>query len=350
MPIDWSAFVDLVRRHRRFLLTTHVRPDGDGLGSMLALADTLRRLGKTSRLVVASFLPPRYDFLDPARQVRHFEPPGDEYRDAEAIVVLDTGTWNQLGDFGALMRSLDVPKAVIDHHVTQDDLGAVRFIDTTAEATGRLVYEAVTALGGPFSAEAARSLFVALAMDTGWFRHPNTTPATFALAAELQRAGADPTAAYEWLFEQNTPGRLRLTGLVLERLRLECAGRVAYTEIRRGDYEATGSTPRDSEDLVNYTRSIAGVEVGLFFMEQPRGGVKVSFRSRQHLDVARLAEQFGGGGHKLASGAILDTTLAEARTRVLDSVRAALEASAASPVPSESAHGRTADHSADRSP
>ena len=102
---------------------------------------------------------------------------------------------------------------------------------------------------------------------------------------------------------------------------------MALTEIRRGDYELTGSTPQDSEDLVNYTRSIAGVEVGLFFMEQPRGGVKVSFRSRQAVDVARLAERFGGGGHKLASGAILETTLADARTRVLEAVRTALESS-----------------------
>jgi phosphoesterase RecJ-like protein len=326
MPIDWSPFLELVRRHQRFLLTTHVRPDGDGLGSMLALADVLENQGKSAKLAVASFLPPRYDFIDPKRKVRHFFAPGEEFRDAEVAIVLDTGTWNQLGDFGPFLRSLNVPKAVIDHHLTQDDLGATRFVDATAEATGRLVYEAVTTMGGPLSPEAAHCLFVALAMDTGWFRHPNTTPATFRLAAELESAGADPTAAYERLFEYNSLGRLRLTGLVLERLRLECGGRVAYTEIRRGDYEASGSTPQDSEDLVNYTRSIAGVEVGLFFMEQPRGGVKVSFRSRQHLDVARLAEQFGGGGHKLASGAILETTLAEARTRVLDAVRSALDA------------------------
>jgi phosphoesterase RecJ-like protein len=327
MPIDWSPFCDLVRRHQRFLLTTHVRPDGDGLGSMLALADVLQEQGKTVQMTVASVLPPRYDFLDPTGRIRRFDPPGDEFRVADMAIVLDTGTWNQLGDFGKLLRSMPVPRAVIDHHLTQDDLGASRFVDATAEATGRLVYEAVTALGGPLSADAAHNLFVALAMDTGWFRHPNTTPRTFTLAADLQKAGANPTSAYERLFEHNSLGRLRLTGLVLERLRLECGGRVAYTEIRQGDYEVTGSTPQDSEDLVNYTRSIAGVEVGLFFMEQPRGGVKVSFRSRQDVDVARLAEQYGGGGHKLASGAILETTLAEARTRVLEAVRTLLDAS-----------------------
>jgi bifunctional oligoribonuclease and PAP phosphatase NrnA len=326
MSLDWSPFVDLVRRHQRFVLSTHIRPDGDGLGSMLALADVLEAppLSKTVRMTVASVLPPRYDFLDPTRRVRRFEPPGDAYRDVEAAIVLDTGTWNQLGDFGDFLRTLPVPKAVIDHHLTQDDLGAVRLVDTTAEATGRLIFEAITALGGPIPASAAHSLFVALAMDTGWFRHNNTTPATFTLASDLVRAGARPTEAYECLFEQSTLGRLALMGLVLSRLQLAHKGRVAYTEIRRDDYATTGALPQDSEDLVNYTRSLAGVEVGLFFMEQPRGGVKVSFRSRR-IDVARLAERFGGGGHRLASGAILDTTLDDARARVLAAVGEVLD-------------------------
>jgi phosphoesterase RecJ-like protein len=326
MPLDWAPFVDLVRRRRRFLLTTHVRPDGDGLGSMLALADVLERHGKTCKLTVASVLPPRYDFLDPNRRVRRFELPGDEYKDVEAAIVLDTGTWNQLGDFGNFLRSLTVPKLVIDHHVTQDDLGAVRLVDPTAEATGRLVYEAITALGGPLPESAAHALFVALAMDTGWFRHSNTTAATLTLAAALIRAGARLTAAYENLFECDSLGRLKLKGLVLDRIQVTAGGRVAYTEIRRGDYEATGAVPQDSEDLVNYALSLAGVEVGLLFMEQPRGGIKVSFRSRGRVDVARLAETFGGGGHRPAAGATLDTLLADAKTRVLAAVEAALPA------------------------
>jgi bifunctional oligoribonuclease and PAP phosphatase NrnA len=326
MPIDWTPLVDLVRRSRRFLLTTHVRPDGDGLGSMLALADTLEARGKAVRMTVASTLPPRYDFLDPRRRVRRFEAPGADYRDADAVIVLDTGTWNQLGDLGTLLRSLDAPKVVIDHHLTQDDLGAVRLVDTTAEATGRLVYEAVTALGGPLKPEAAHCLFVALAMDTGWFRHPNTTAATLDLAGRLVAAGARPTGAYEDLFERNTPGRLKLRGLVLERLTPAHGGRVCWSEIRGGDYEAVGATPQDSEDLVNDTKSVAGVEVGLLFMEQPRGGIKVSFRSRERIDVARLAESFGGGGHRLAAGAVLQTSLDEARRLVLAAVSASLDA------------------------
>lgn len=325
MAADWAPFVDFVSRHRRFVLTTHIRPDGDGLGSMLALAEVLERLGKQVQLTVASTLPERYRFLDPGGKIERFELPGEPWRQADAAVVLDTGTWNQLGSFSHFLREFPGAKAVIDHHLTQDDLGAQRFVDVKAEATGRLVFEAIEALGGPLLESVAGALFVALAMDTGWFRHSNTTAATFELAGRLVQAGARPDLLYDHLFEQSTLPRLKLTGLVLDRLQLIGDNRVAYTVIRRSDYQATGATPQDSEDLINYTRSLKGVEVGLLFMEQPKGGVKVSFRSRARVDVARLAEHFGGGGHRLASGAVVEAPLEEACTRVLEAVVAALD-------------------------
>lgn len=323
--VDWTPFVDLVRRHQHFLITTHVRPDGDGLGSQLALAESLRGLGKTVRIVISSDLPPRYAFLNGQGWIERFQPPGDPWRAAEVVLVLDTGTWNQLADFGPFLQTLTCPRAVLDHHQTQDDLKALRFIDTKAEATGRLVYEAIKALGTPLTQTAAEALYVALAMDTGWFRHSNTVAATMELAAALIRAGARPDHLYDQLFEQNRLPRLKLTGVVLERLETMAAGRIAFTEIRHGDYAATGATPPDSEDLINYTRSIKGVEVGLLFMEQPRGGIKISFRSRNQINVAKIAEKFGGGGHKLASGATLNASLQEAKNLVLDAVRAALD-------------------------
>src|SRR5437899_633963 len=326
MPLDWSPLVDLIRRHQRFLLTTHIRPAGDGIGSMQALGRVLRQQGKEVQLVIASTMPPRYHFLDPEKRIELFAPPGDRWRNAEVVLVLDTGTWNQLGSFGPFLKPLPAAKGVIDHHLTQDDLGAIRLVDGTAEATGRLVCEAIEALGVPLTADAANDLFVALAMDTGWFRHSNATAATFSLAAKLVTAGARPELLHEHLFEQSTLSRVRLNGLVEERVQLACNGRVAHTEVHRADYAATGATPQDTEDLVNITRSIAGVEVGLFFMEQPRGGVKVSFRSRARVDVARIAEQFGGGGHRLASGAVIESTLEDARARVLQAVAAALSA------------------------
>jgi bifunctional oligoribonuclease and PAP phosphatase NrnA len=326
MPVDWKPFVELVKKHRSFLLTTHIRPDPDGLGSQLGLADALRNMGKEVHLVISSTWPPRYDFLDPERVIRRFTLPGEEYRQVEAVIIVDTGTWNQLGDFGTFLKTLKVPKVVIDHHISQDDLGAQRFVDTTAEASGRLVHEAVQALGQPITSPAANFLFAALATDTGWFRHKNTTAATYALAEKLVAAGAAPTYLYDQIYEQNTLARLNLMGLVLQRLRIVDDGLVAYTEVRREDYAATGAIPQDTEDMVNFARSLAGVEVGIFFLEQPAGGIKISFRSREKIDVARIAEIFGGGGHRLASGAVLACSLADAEARVLAEVRKALVA------------------------
>jgi bifunctional oligoribonuclease and PAP phosphatase NrnA len=324
MPLDWSPLIELVRQHHRFLLTTHVRPDGDALGSMLALAEALREQGKEVRTVVASHVAARYAFLYPEGSVEYFEPNDSLHKFAQVVIVLDTSAWGQLGSFGNFLRTLAVPKVVIDHHTTQDDLGATRLVDTSVEATGRLVYEVFLALGAHLTPTAADCLFVALATDTGWFHHNNMTKATFPLAAELVAAGARPAFLYDQLFEQNTLPRLKLMGLVLDRLQVINGGLVAHTEIRRADYEATGATPMDSEDLVNYPRSVKGVEVGLLFMEQPRGGIKVSFRARSRVDVARVAEMFGGGGHRLAAGAVLTTTLEDARARVLEAVRHAL--------------------------
>ena len=161
---------------------------------MLALATTLEQRGKQVRLLIASTMPGRYRFLDPEGRIEQFSQPEEEYRKTNAVIVLDTGTWNQLGNFGPFMQSLSVPKVVIDHHPTQDDLDAKRFVDISAEATGRLVFEAIKALNDPLPAGVASNLFVALAMDTGWFRHSNTTAASLSLAAEFVHAGAGRVA------------------------------------------------------------------------------------------------------------------------------------------------------------
>jgi phosphoesterase RecJ-like protein len=326
MPLDWSPLLDVVRRCHRFLLTTHIRPDGDALGSMIALEEVLRSLGKEVRMVVASHVATRYHFLPAVERVAFFELPGDPWRATDAVVVLDTGAWAQLSSFGTFLKSLDVPKLVIDHHQTLDDLGAVRLVDVSAEATGRLVFEAARALRVPLTKSMADHLFMALAMDTGWYRHSNTTGESFALAAELVKAGTSPEYLYEMIYEQSSLARLKLTGVALARMQVVADGRVAFTEIRLSDYEATGAHPMDSEDLVTYTRSVRGVEVGLLFLEQPRGGIKVSFRSRDLIDVARLAERFGGGGHRAAAGATIQSSLEQARERVLQATHAALEA------------------------
>jgi phosphoesterase RecJ-like protein len=323
MPLDWSPLVEFLRTHDRPLLMTHIRPDADGLGSQLAVHSALTALGKKPRVAIASKLLPRYAFLDPQRQtIEDFKPAA--FADRDCVVVLDTGTWNQLGDFGDWLKASPLPRAVVDHHRTQDDLGGLQFVDTTAEATGRLAYEIIQALGGPIDKAAASNLFMALATDTGWFRHPNATPATFALAAVLTDLGAEPTKLYEHLYEAAPLARFRLTGVALERLQVRAGGRVAFTEIYLTDYAKTGAVPGDTEDLINYPRSVEGVEVGLVFIEQPGGGTKISFRARSLVDVSKVAEQFGGGGHRLASGARTNLPLPETRDQVLAAVEAAL--------------------------
>ena len=325
MPVDWSPFVEFVRSHQKFLIMTHVRPDGDALGSEIGLACALRQLGKSVRVAVASDLGPRYEFANSvSTPIERFRGPGDEFRDIDAIIVVDTGTWTQLGDFGPFMRSMACGKAVIDHHRTQDDIGGLRFVDTSAEAAGRLVYEATMALGVPLTAEAANAIFLALATDTGWFRHSSVEPRTFDLAEELVRAGARPTPLYDSVYAASTLARMRLTGRALERMQAEAGGRIVHTEVRLSDYADTGAIPPDTEDLINYPRAVAGVEIALVFIEQKDGGTKVSFRGKEAHDVGKLAERFGGGGHKMASGATVPRPLAETRTAVLEAAVAAL--------------------------
>ncbi len=325
MAIDWQLLPPWLQKVRNVILVTHMRPDGDGIGSQLALAEALRSKGIKVRVVIPTSFPARYRFLDPEQEITVFTPPGDELRDADGIIVMDTGTWNQLGKFADFMKSMDVPKLVIDHHLTQDDLNATRLVDITAEATGRLTFEAIQALGQAVTPRMAECLFTALAMDTGWFRHNNTSHRSFALAAQLVEAGARPEVLYRELFENNSLGRHKLTGLILERTTLAANGLIAHTFIQASDYAQTGAMPPDSEDMVNWTLSLQGVEIGLLFIEQPAGGTKVSFRSKKKLNVGRLAEQFGGGGHAAAAGAIVHAPLNEVREQVLLAVIRAMD-------------------------
>lgn len=326
MPLEWSPFVAFVRRHQRFLITTHVRPDGDALGSQLALASALEKLGKKVHRVIASPLPARYRHIDPNLQIEKFAHPGEHLLACDAIIVVDTGTWNQLGNLADFVRNSAAEKFVIDHHQTQDNLGGDRLVDTGAEACGRLVKDAIGALDVPIDAALAELLFLAISTDTGWFRHSNASAETFRTAGDLVANGANPTRTYERIYESHTLPRLHLIGLALNRLVTFADGKVAATEVYLSDYTATGAVPLDTEDLINYPRSLAGVEIALLFIEQPEGGIKVSFRSRSAIDVARLAEQFAGGGHQRAAGATVAGTLVEVRDRVLAATLPLVEA------------------------
>jgi phosphoesterase RecJ-like protein len=329
MSIDWTPLADLIETHDRFLVTTHVRPDGDALGSEIGMLGLLRQKGKDVRVVNASRTPPRYDFLDPTGNVfEHFGTavtPAD-LADREVAVILDLSAWSQLGDMAGVIREFRGPRLVIDHHVSQDDLGATFLKDTSAEATGTLIVRAIRALGGTFTREVATGLLTAIAMDTGWFHHPNTQPSTLRTVADLVEAGASIDEIYRLLFERNSLGRLRLMGETLSGLTTDFHDRIAYATVTRDALERSGAIPQDTEDLVDFTVSLKGVEVGLLFLEQSRGGIKLSIRSRQGLDCSRLAARFGGGGHRAAAGATLPDPLADSVARVVNAVRQELAA------------------------
>ncbi len=324
--IDWPRFVELIGGHQRFLLVSHVRPDCDAVGSELALAGMLEQLGKDVWIVNAFAVPPNLRFLDPQRKLKQLgvDVQAGQLDSREVIVVLDTTAWVQLGAMAEVIRTSKARKLVIDHHVSEDDLGAELFKYGEAEATGRLVLEAGEALGVRLTPEIAQPLFAAIATDTGWFRFASTGAETFRAAARLLEAGAQPDRLFKDLYETESLARLRLTGRTLARTQTELDGRLIYTWVERGDFEATGAVPSDTEDLINMTLTVGGTEVALILVET-KTGFKVSFRSRCELDCSRIAEQFGGGGHRRAAGAQLREPLATGREKVLAAVRAAME-------------------------
>lgn len=333
MNMDWSPLKSVIARYDRFLITTHIRPDGDALGSAIGMAGLLRQFGKDVRIVNANHTPARYDYLDPDRtRIEHFgtQVLPDDLTDREVLIILDLSSWGQLGEMADWLKAFPGPRLVIDHHVSEDDMGAHFIKDVHAEATGTLVLRAIRALGGTLDPEISTALLTAISMDTGWFRHPSTCPQTLHDAAELIAGGASIAEIYRLLFERNTLGRLKMMGETLANLSTDFHNRIVYASVTREDFERTGAVPAETEDLVDYTVTVAGAEVGLLFIEQKRGGIKMSVRSRVGFDCAELARRFGGGGHRAAAGAILPDPMSESVPLVLAAIRETLTRSVSS--------------------
>jgi len=328
MTIDWQRFSDIVAASNTFLLTSHIRPDCDALGSVLGMALVLESLGKEVRIVTGDPVPPNLAFIDPDHRIEHLggEVTLQDLAHLDVMMVLDTSAWAQLGPMGDVLRADRKVKMVLDHHVSEDDLGAEIFKNTSAEATGRLVAEAAEQLGVPLTAEIATPLFAAQATDTGWYRFGSTTGDALRIAAKLVDAGAVPQTIYSEIHEQDSLGRLRLRGMVLARTETELDGRLAHTYVRIDDFEKAGAVPSDTEDVINLTLAIKGVEFAVILVEQASGNFKLSFRSRCGVDCAQLAQQFGGGGHKAAAGAGIDGPFDDAQPKVLAAVREAMQA------------------------
>jgi phosphoesterase RecJ-like protein len=306
-----------LREHQRFAILSHVRPDGDALGSQLALALSLRELGKDVRVWNEDGMLEKYSFVPSAKLLS--KPPSVS-EDVDVAVALDTAIQNRLGTTLAAIRSAKI-WINIDHHPSNPGYGDIVYVDPTAPATGQILFELIKNQNFPLTREIAENLYVAISTDTGSFQYPNTTAHTFELAAELVSAGVDVGRVSRELYENYPRRRSELLRELLATMRFEAGGRVASFSLSLNLAHQLGVLPEDNEGLIDHLRAIRGVVVAVFFEELPEGKVRVSMRSKsENVDVRAICERFGGGGHVLAAGARVRGTLEEVKGKILEAI------------------------------
>ena len=314
------AFHEFVAKHSRFLLTTHVNPDGDGLGSEIAVALWLRALGKQVRVLNDSPVPAAYTFLTRHVSIEIFEPEAAEraFDEAEALIVLDVSNRQRIGRLAPLLDRHLAPIAVVDHHVTHaEGFGQVNVIEPEASATGEIVYDLIRESGRELDADLAEALYVALMTDTGSFRFSNTDSHAHRMAADLLTHGLDPQRLHTLVHSHASAARLRFFGEILTALELVDEDRIVVLDAAPEQFLRHGLVGSDTESLVDMPRTIAGVEAVVLFSEVEAGKVKVSMRSTGRIVVNQIASRLGGGGHPHAAGVALRGTRAAARELIL---------------------------------
>jgi bifunctional oligoribonuclease and PAP phosphatase NrnA len=300
-----------IRNNHSFLLTSHEGPDGDAVGSTLALASILRKIGKDVHVHFRDPIPELYGFLPGVDTVFATIPD----RDFEIAFVLDIGELRRAGD--EFCRFKRIGKTInLDHHLACENFGIHNLIDPSAAATGVLVYRIARALGYSFDAETALCLYVSIITDTGSFRYSNANREAFTIAGEMIESGVNAWDVAEQLYENQPRKRLELLASCLPTLEVIKGGLAASVTVTLDMYVSTGADAELTDGFVNYPRSIRGVEVAIFFRQLNESEVKVSFRSKGKVNVALFSAALGGGGHHNAAGCTVDGTLDEVKARV----------------------------------
>lgn len=313
----FSEIGRILREQQKFAVLSHVRPDGDALGSQLALALALKQLGKEVRVWNEDGMLEKYSFLPRAELMSN--PPGAP-EDFDVAVALDTAIQNRLGSPFDAVRSTKI-WINIDHHPSNPRYGDLVYIDPTAPATGQILFELLKAEKLPIDREIAENLFVAISTDTGSFQYSNTTARTFEIASELVGYGIDVGQVSQQLYENYPRRRVELLRELLRTMRFEGKGRVASFSLSLKTAAELGVLPEDNEGLIDHIRAIRGVIVAVFFEELADGKVRVSMRSKDEaVDVCAICQKFGGGGHTLAAGARVRGTLSDVEQRVLEEI------------------------------
>ena len=313
-----------LRDHQSFVLISHVRPDGDAIGSQLALGHALMAAGKSVRLINEDGLPDNLAFMAGSDKIEL--PPADPL-DVEVAIALDTATKPRLGERALHAASKAKLWINIDHHVSNPKYGDLNLIDSTSPATGQILYQLIVALGLPLPVETRDAIYVAVSTDTGSFQYPSTTAATYQLAADLIDRGLDVGTINSETYDNHPYRRVELMRALLNTLELSDDGLVAHWELRDKDRLDLKLLPEDSEGLIDIIRAIRGVQLAVFFEELVDGKIRVSMRSKdRRLDVCQIALEFGGGGHALAAGIRMKGPLEDAKPLVLDAIRRRIDA------------------------
>ena len=326
---NYTSAIGLIDKSRNILIVTHTRPDGDACGCVVALNELFTQLGKNPEILLLSDLPQWYAFLfdktplvasgvEPAFFSKDFS--ADKLDSFDLIVIADTNSKSQLPGFADLLEKNKKPVLVIDHHATNDGLGDVELADTSAAAAGLIVFDLIKYARWPITEKIAKSLFVAIATDTGWFRFTNTDSRVHRACSELLDLGVSPSEIYHILYQSFSLPRFHLMIAMLNSLELHFNGRLATQFLRRKDFEQTAASDTDTENLIDECQRIATVEAAALFVELKDGRIRCSLRSRGVVDVRQIAQKFGGGGHPQASGAYLPPPIENAKKLILDLV------------------------------
>lgn len=314
---------EVFRNAQRFIITSHQHPDGDAVGSAIGLGLALKGWGKEVAVVAAEPLSHLYHFLPGSDLVQ--TPQAFHRNYCECGVVLDCTSAERLS--GEIREVLEgcTNLVNIDHHVSNTYFASINIVDVVAAATGEMLYQILTALGVGISPDVATNLYAALVTDTGYFRYQNTTPGCHLTASSLLKNGADYLNVHQCLNEQRTMASLHLLEKCLSTLKIDRDGLLAWMVVPKRFFLETETGIDDSDDFINYPKSIAGVEVGILFKEVDDQEIRVGFRSKRWLDVNALAALFGGGGHERAAGCTVRGTLAEAEQLVVETTRQLIE-------------------------
>jgi phosphoesterase RecJ-like protein len=305
---------DLLRSRQRFVVMSHFRPDGDALGSTLAMGLCLRALGKDVTMWNHDALPEKFHYLPEHALIQQ---PPEQPQEFDVALMLDTAVQNRAGKSVTAVKHAGV-WINLDHHISNNHYGDLAYIDALAPATGQILFELIEDQKLPLTRAMADNLFVAISTDTGSFHYPSTTARTYEIGAELIRAGVNVGELSQQMYESHPRRRLELLRAALNLLRFTSGGKVASFALPIATVRELGAQPEDNEGLIDHIRAVQGVIVAAFFEELPDGHIRISLRSKDpRADVCKVCAQFGGGGHVLASGARVKGTLDEVEEQVL---------------------------------